>query len=56
MAIRIKPQNRGKLHRDLGVPSDKPIPPGKLNEALNSASAATRRRAQFAKNAKSWGK
>jgi len=53
--IHIKPQNKGKLHRDLGVPQGQPIPAGKLNAALHSASAAIRKRANFAKNAKSWG-
>jgi hypothetical protein len=52
--IRIKPQNRGKLHKALGVPQGDKIPPGKLQHALNSASASTRKQAQFAENARHW--
>ena len=54
MAIRIKPSHRGKLHRALGVPQGEKIPPGKLAAALDSKSAALRKEANFAKNAKSW--
>lgn len=54
MAIKIKPANKGKLHAKLGVPPGDRIPAGKLNAALASASAATRKEAQFAKNAKGW--
>ena len=54
--IHIKPSHKGLLHKDLGVKQGKPIPPGKLHEALNSASEAVRKRAQFAENAKSWNK
>jgi hypothetical protein len=52
--IRIKPANRGKLHRALGVPQDEKIPPGKLASALASTSESLRKQAQFAKNAASW--
>jgi hypothetical protein len=52
--IHIKPENKGKLHKDLGVPESKPIPAGKLAAAKNSPSAAVRKRATFADNAKKW--
>ena len=52
--IRIKPANRGELHRDLAVPAGEKIPAGKLADALHSTSEAIRKRAQFAKNAKGW--
>ena len=52
--IAIKPANRGLLHKNLGVPAGDKIPAGKLNEALNSESAAVRKRANFAKNARQW--
>jgi hypothetical protein len=52
MPIKIKPSRKGLLHKKLGVPQGENIPAGKLREALNSASAATRKEAQFAKNAK----
>jgi hypothetical protein len=45
---------KGGLHRDLGVPAGKPIPAGKLAKALHSDDPKIRRRAQFAKNAKSF--
>jgi hypothetical protein len=54
MAIRIKPSRKGLLHKDLGVPQGQKIPPGKLQAALASSSPATRKRAQFAANAKKW--
>jgi hypothetical protein len=54
VAIQIKPSHKGKLHRALGVPQGQKIPPGKLAAALNSKSAALRKEANFAKNAKSW--
>lgn len=54
MAIKIKASRKGLLHKKLGVPKGETIPPGKLREALNSASSATRKEAQFAENAKSW--
>jgi hypothetical protein len=50
--IHIKPQNRGKLHADLGVPAGQPIPAKKLEAAKNSPDAAIRKRAVFAQNAK----
>jgi hypothetical protein len=56
MAIRIKPANKGKLHRRLRVPSGEKIPPGKLAEALASKSESLRKEAQFAKNARGWSK
>ena len=43
---------KGALHKDLGVPSDKPIPSGKLDKALHSDNETLRKRAQFAENAK----
>jgi hypothetical protein len=55
-SIKIKPANRGLLHADLGVPADQPIPSGKLDAAASSSDPAVKRRAVFAKNAKSWGK
>jgi hypothetical protein len=50
--IHIKPSKVGTLHTALGVPQDKPIPAAKLNQALHSKSAAIRKKANFAKNAK----
>ncbi len=52
----IAPSHRGRLHKALGVPQGDKIPPGKLQAALQSASGATRKQAQFAKNAKGWSK
>lgn len=43
---------KGALHRQLNVPSDKPIPSGKLDKALHSDNETLRKRAQFAENAK----
>lgn len=54
MTIKIKPSHKGLLHKDLGVPADKPIPAGKLAKAKNSKNPAVRKRATFAENAKKW--
>lgn len=54
MSIHIKKSRRGLLHKKLGVPQGKPIPPGKLREALESSSASERKEANFARNAKKW--
>ena len=53
-AIHIKAKNKGKLHRALGVPEGEPIPEKKLAKAKNSSSAAERKEATFAENAKHW--
>jgi hypothetical protein len=52
--IQIKKSRKGLLHQKLGVAQGKPIPTGKLAEALDSKSASLRREAQFAENAKHW--
>jgi hypothetical protein len=56
MAIRIKKSRKGLLHRKLNVPQGQKIPAGKLQEALHSASASEREEANFARNAKKWGR
>lgn len=56
MAIHIKPSHKGKLHKALGVPQGQKIPAGKLAAAKKSKSAAVRKEANFAANAKKWGK
>ena len=52
--IRIKPSRRGLLHKKLGVPIGKKIPPEKIAKAKNSASPALRKEATFEKNAVNW--
>lgn len=54
MSIEIKPQNRGKFHRALGVPQGKKIPNWMISKAKNSPSAEMRRMATFAENSKEW--
>lgn len=54
MAIHIKAANKGKLHRALGVKQGKKIPASKLAAAKKSKSAAVRKEANFAINAKKW--
>ena len=54
MSIKIKPSHEGLLHKNLGVAADKPIPAAKLEAAKHSESAAVRKRATFAENAKHW--
>jgi hypothetical protein len=45
-----KPGHKGRLHRALGVPEDKPIPKKKLKAALHSKDPHIRHMAQFAHN------
>ena len=52
--IHIKPENEGKLHKSMGVPEGKKIPLAALEKKKNSPDAATRKRANFAINARSW--
>jgi hypothetical protein len=52
--IHLNPKHKGMLHRDLGVPEGEPISGAQLMEAMQSKSAAVRKRANFAKNARSW--
>jgi hypothetical protein len=47
-----KPGHKGRLHRALHVPEDKPIPAAKLAKAADSSDPHMRRMAQFAKNVK----
>lgn len=56
MAIKIKKANRGKLRKAAGVAKGKKIPTSKLRKLANSKNAKTRKRAQFALNAKKWKK
>lgn len=54
--IHIKPANKGKLHKTAGVPQGQKIPSGKLQQLKNSKDPKTRKRANFAINAKKWNK
>ncbi len=56
MAINIKKSHEGKLHRALGVRADRKIPMSMLDHAAHSKRSALRKEAQFAINAKKWGK
>lgn len=58
MAIHIKPENKGKLHRKMGVAASKTIPTGKI-EAKKSAAkrrgdTETVKETTFALNARKW--
>ncbi len=54
--IEIKAANKGKLHKEPGVPKGKKIPEKKLEAAKKNASPAEKKRIVFAENAKKWGK
>lgn len=45
---------KGVLHESLGVQQDKKIPESSLDKALGSSSPLMRKRANFAKVAKTW--
>ena len=48
----FKPENKGKLHEQLGVPQGKKIPLAKLEKAENSKNPQLRKRAQLAETAR----
>lgn len=54
--VRIKPENKGKLRKALGAKKGQKIPLSKLRSAARSKNEKTRARAQFAINARGWGK
>lgn len=54
MAINIKPSNRGKLRRATGTKKGAKIPVSTLRRLKKSKNPATRKRANFALNARSW--
>jgi len=49
IADAIRPENRGALHHDLGVPLGKKIPSSKLEAAQHSSNPKIRRRANLAR-------
>jgi oligoendopeptidase F len=52
--IRIKKANRGKLRRSTGTKKGQKIPAKKLQQLAKSKNPTTRKRAQFALNARKW--
>ncbi len=50
--IHINPANKGKLRATAGTPKGKPIPAATLQKLAHSSNPKTRKRAQFAINAK----
>lgn len=54
--IAIKPGNKGKLHKELGVKKGEKLTDAELEKAKNSKDPAERKRANFALNAKGWAK
>lgn len=52
MAIKINPANRGKLRAAAGVKKGKNIPVATLQKMKNSSNPTTRKRANFALNAR----
>jgi len=54
--IHIKKANRGKLRKSTGTKKGKKIPVAKLRKLKNSKNPKTRKRANFALNARKWRK
>lgn len=52
--IKIKKSNRGKLRRTTGTKKGKKIPASKLRQMKKSKNPKTRKRANFALNARKW--
>ena len=51
MDLKLK---KGALHKQLGIPKGEKIPTKTLREKAHSSNETTRKRAQFALNAKKW--
>jgi hypothetical protein len=54
--IRIKPSNKGKLRKSTGTKKGQKIPVSTLRKKAKSSNSTTRKRAQFALNARKWSK
>lgn len=54
--IHIKPKNAGKTRKRHGVKKGQKIPVAKLKKDARSKNPTTRKRAQFALNARKWKK
>jgi hypothetical protein len=54
--IRIKKSNKGKLRKSTGTKKGEKVPVSKLRKLAKSKNPKTRKRAQFALNARKWGK
>lgn len=54
--IRIKKANRGKLRKSAGAKKGSKIPVSKLRQMKKSKNPKTRKRANFALNARKWKK
>ena len=54
MAIEIKKEHEGLLHKDLGVKAGEKIPMSSILAKLHAKSPAVRKRANFARNARKW--
>jgi hypothetical protein len=52
----IKPANKGKLHKALGIPEGQTISVGAIHAAMRSKNPHMRKMANFANNARKWGK
>lgn len=53
--IKIKPSKVGSLHAALGIPEGSKIPASKLQDKPGD-SAALKKKKNFARNARGWGK
>jgi electron transfer flavoprotein alpha/beta subunit len=56
VAIKIKKSRQGSLRRIAKAKKGKPIPVATLQRLAHSKSPSTRKKAQFALNARRWGK
>jgi oligoendopeptidase F len=56
VAIRIKKANRGKLRKSAGAKKGQKVPASKLRQLKKSKDPKTRKRANFALNARKWAK
>ena len=55
-SIHINPANKGKLRSAAGAKKGQKIPVSELEKLKNSKNPTTRKRANFALNARKWGK
>jgi hypothetical protein len=54
--IKIKKSNKGKLRKSTGTKKGQKVPVSKLRKLAKSKNPVTRKRAQFALNARKWKK
>jgi hypothetical protein len=56
MVIKIKPENKGLLHKKMGIKKDAPISSAALAKKKKGATGKLKKEIVFAENARKWNK